>query len=170
MPTVTETLASMRDDILARLPDPKAEGEGDNSNPTPAPEPEKKEEEPATDPDIASRVKALEEKCSALEDRIKAIEDAAAKAEEPAAEPEKKEEEEQPAALKQLLALLKNPVVVQALSAGEDRSRASAPAPDTPPAGILEQYLALPRGSAESAAFFRDHRAEITAAANARNR
>lgn len=143
MPTVTETLASMREDILARLPDPKAaEGEGDNSNPPPVPE--KKEEEPDTDPDIASRVKALEDKCTALEDRIKAIEDAAAKAEEPAAEPEKKEEEE-PAALKQLRALLKNPVVVQALSAGEDRSRASAPAPDTPPAAkdLRAQYNAL---------------------------
>ena len=41
MPTVTETLASMREDILARLPDPKAEGEGDNNTPAPAPEPEK---------------------------------------------------------------------------------------------------------------------------------
>lgn len=164
MPTVTETLASMRDDILARLPDPKAEGEGDNSNPTPVPEPEKKEEEPATDPDMEARVKALEDKCSALEDRIKAIEDAAAKAEEPAAEPEKKEEEEQPAALKQLLALLKNPVVVQALAAGEDRSRASAPAPDKPPAGILKQYLALKPGSAEAASFYKAHAAEIAAA------
>lgn len=161
MPTVTETLASMREDILARLPDPKAEGEGDNSNPTPVPE--KKEEEPATDPDMEARVKALEDKCSALEDRIKAIEDAAAKAEEPAAEPEKKEEEE-PAALKQLRALLKNPVVVQALSAGEDRTRASSPAPDKPPAGILEQYLALKPGSAEAASFYKAHAAEIAAA------
>lgn len=142
MPTVTETLASMREDILARLPDPKAEGEGDNNTPTPAPEPEKENEEPA--PDIDARVKALEEKCSALEDRIKAIEDAAAKTQEPAPDPEKKEEEE-PAALKQLRALLKNPVVVQALSAGEDRSRASAPAPDTPPAAkdLRAQYNAL---------------------------
>lgn len=141
MPTVTETLASMREDILARLPDPKAEGEGDNSNPAPKPEPDK-QEEPA--PDIDARVKALEEKCSALEDRIKAIEDAAAKAEEPAPEPEKKEEEE-PAAIKQFRALLKNPVVVQALSAGEERSRASAPAPDTPPAAkdLRAQYNAL---------------------------
>lgn len=164
MPTVAETLASMRDDILARLPDPKAEGEGDDtSTPAPATEPEKKEEEPATDPDIASRVKALEEKCAALEDRIKAIEDAAAKAEEPATEPEKKEEEE-PAALKQLLALLKNPVVVQALAAGEDRDRASAPAPDKPPAGILEQYLALKPGSAEAASYYKAHAAEIAAA------
>lgn len=143
MPTVTETLASMREDILARLPDPKAaEGEGDNNTPAPAPEPEKENEEPV--PDIDARVKALEEKCSALEDRIKAIEDAAAKAEEPAPEPEKKEEEE-PAAIKQFRALLKNPVVVQALSAGEERSRASAPAPDTPPAAkdLRAQYNAL---------------------------
>lgn len=161
MPTVTETLASMREDILARLPDPKAEGEGDNNTPAPAPEPEKENEEPA--PDMEARVKALEEKCTALEDRIKAIEDAATKAEEPAPDPEKKEDEE-PAALKQLLALLKNPVVVQALAAGEDRDRASAPAPDTPPAGIIEQYLALKPGSAEAASYYKAHAAEIAAA------
>lgn len=160
MPTVTETLASMRDDILARLPDPKAEGEGDNTS-TPA-NPEK-EDTPEPAPDMEARVKALEEKCSALEDRIKAIEDAAAKAEEPAPDPEKKEDEE-PAALKQLLALLKNPVVVQALAAGEDRSRASAPATDTPPAGVLEQYLALKPGSAEAASYYKAHAAEIAAA------
>lgn len=160
MPTVTETLASMREDILARLPDPKAEGEGDNSNPAPKPDPDK-QEEPA--PDIDARVKALEDKCTAIEDRLKALEDAAAKAQEPAADPEKKEDEE-PAALKQLLALLKNPIVVQALAAGEERSRASAPAPDTPPAGIIEQYLALKPGSAEAASYYKSHAAEIAAA------
>lgn len=139
MPTVTEALADLREDILARLPGPKAEGDGDNTEPTPAPE---QKEEPATDPDIEARVKAIEEKCTAFEDRLKALEDAA-KAEEPAPNPEQKEEE--PAALKQLLALLKNPVVVQALAAGEDRSRASAPAPDTPPAAkdLRAQYNAL---------------------------
>ena len=148
MPTVTETLASMRDDILARLPDPKAEGEGDTTS-TPA-DPEK-EDTPEPAPDIDARVKALEDKCTAIEDRLKALEDAAAKAEEPAA-------------LKQLLALLKNPIVVQALAAGEERSRASAPAPETPPAGIIEQYLALKPGSAEAASYYKAHAAEIAAA------
>lgn len=167
MPTVTETIKEMRDDILARLPEPKAEEPTGTptppppANPDPDPEPKAK----AADPDeLAQKVATLEAEVTDLKARVVALEEAAsapaAKTEPPAAEPGKDE----PGALKQLLAILKNPIVVQALAAGEKRDRQSAPAAEGPKPDIVAQYLALMPGSAEAAAFYRDHAAEIAAA------
>ena len=164
MPTVTETIKEMRDDILARLPEPKAADPSGDPQPTPPPANPDPEPKAADLDELTQKVATLEAEVTDLKARVAALEEAAsapaAKTEPPAAEPGK----EEPAALKQLLAILKNPIVVQALAAGEKRDRQSAPAAEGPNPDIVAQYLALTPGSAEAAAFYRDHAAEIAAA------
>ena len=139
MPNVSDAIASLRDDILARLPDPKAEGAGDNADPTPAPAPATDPDPNAADPaDAETRIAALEAKVADLETRLKALEDAAA----PAAQDPAPDPEETPAALRKLRALLENPIVIQALAAGEKRDRNAAPAPDAAP-NLRAAYAAL---------------------------
>lgn len=137
MPNVSDAIASLRDDILARLPDPNAEGAGDNADPTPAPAPAQDPDPNAADPaDAETRIAALEAKVADLETRLKALEDAAAPAPAPAPDPDPN------AALLKLRALLENPIVIQALAAGEKRDRNANPAPDAAP-NLRAAYAAL---------------------------
>lgn len=136
----------------------------------PAPADEKQEDNAAEDTPAEDEQKAArtqEEVDAALDDheaRIKALEDALKTAnEETAAASEALKEAA--ATIRKLAGVLRDPAKAQALSRGED---APAAAKTEPEGDVLQKYLALKPDSAEAAAFYRAHAAEIRAAANAR--
>lgn len=140
-------------------------------DPAPATEPaqEDKNEDSAEDGDGTEQkaARTAEEVDTMLDDheaRIKALEDAlAASTAENAAAGEALKEAT--ATIRKLSAVLRDPAKAQALSRGED---APAAAKTEPEGDVFEKYLALKPDSAEAAAFYRAHAAEIAAAANAR--